>query len=63
MEQVALKNTKPGELIRRKPDSKVTFVRGAYDQAEKKYELQDWDDFCRFVYLKGSTIVWVGFDF
>ena len=63
MEQIALKNTKPGELIRRKPDSKVTFVRGAYDRAEKKYELQDWDDFCRFVYLKGSTIVWIGFNF
>jgi hypothetical protein len=63
MEQVALKDAKPGEFIRRKPDSRITYRRGEYDRSQRKYALEDWDDHCREIYLKGSTMVWVGFTY
>lgn len=60
---VALKDVKPGEFVVRKPGAKTVYTRGDYDRTSKTYALDDYDDFCRQVFLKGSTIVYVGFTF
>jgi hypothetical protein len=61
--QVQLKDVKKGEFVRRKLDAKTTFTRGDYDKSSKTYELCDWEDINRAVYLKGTTLVWIGFTF
>jgi hypothetical protein len=61
--QLKLKDVKQGEFVRRKPDSRKTYIRKEYDQSTKKYTLQDFEDINRCLYLKGSTEVHVGFDF
>ena len=58
-----LKDVKQGEFVRRKPDSKKTYIRKEYDQSTKKYTVQDFDDINRCLYLKGSTEVHVDFTF
>ncbi len=58
-----IKDVKQGEFVRRKPDSKKTYIRREYDQSTKKYTLEDFEDINRCLYLKGSTEVHVGFDF
>ncbi len=60
---IKLKDVKPGEFIRRKPDSLKTYRRGVYDRSAKKYACDDWDDISREILLKGSTLVYVGFTF
>ena len=65
MEQVQIKDVKKGEFIRRKADAKTTFVRGDYVRYEgwNRYSLTDFYDINREIFLKGTTKVWVGFDF
>ena len=63
MEAVQLKDVKRGEFVRRKPDAKTTFIRGEYDREAKAYSLVDWEDINREVFLKGSTIVYINFEF
>lgn len=58
-----LSDLKRGEFFRRKPDAQKTYRRGVYDRFEKKYSGEDWDDISREILLKGSTLVYVGFDF
>ena len=63
MEAKKLSNCAPGEYIRRKADAKTTYVRNHYDRPSKTYSLSDCDDMNREIFLKGSTIVYVGFDY
>lgn len=63
MEQIKLKDVKKGEYFKRKMDAKKVFIRGDYVREDKKYECQDFEDINHFVYLKGDTLVFVGFDF
>ena len=63
MKAVFIKDVPHGEYVKRKPDSRKVFKRGDYCRDEKKYELQDTEDHCNFIYLKGSTIVYIGFDY
>lgn len=63
MEAVKIEATKPGEFIRRKPDAKTTFKRGAYDRGSKSYSAQDCDDINREIFIKRGTIVYVGFTY
>ena len=58
-----LSATTKGEYIRRKADSKVTYIRGHYDRQSKTYSLTDAEDMNREIFLKGSTIVFVGFTY
>ena len=60
---VALQDVKPGEFVVRKPGAKVVFTRGDYDRSTKTYALDDYNDHCRQVFLKGSTIVYIGFTY
>jgi hypothetical protein len=63
MQSILLKDVKKGEFIKRKPDAKKVYTRGEYDRAEKRFTCDDWDDISRAVYLKGSTTVFVDFEF
>ena len=63
VQAVQLKDVKKGELIKRKPDAKKVFTKGDYCRFDKKYSCDDWDDISRCVMIKGSTIVYIGFDF
>ena len=59
----ALRDVKPGEYFKRKPDARAVFVRGAYDRSLKRISATDFDDFCRELFIKPDAIVFVGFTF
>jgi len=63
MKVLPLRDVKPGDFVRRKQDSKTTYVKGAYDRASKTFSLTDFDDMNREIFLKPTTLVWVGFTF
>ena len=63
IQQIPLKDVRRGEFLRRKLDPKKTYTRGEYDRSYKRYRCDDWDDISRDIMLKGSQLVWVGFDF
>jgi hypothetical protein len=63
VQAVQLKDVKKGEFIKRKPDAKKVFTKGEYCRFDKKYSCDDWDDISRCIMLKGSTIVYIGFDY
>ena len=63
MRQETLKSLKKRELFKRKPDATTVFIRDHYERAEKRYCCSAYDDINREVFLKGITLVWVGFDF
>lgn len=63
MQSLPLRNVKPGEFVRRKQDAKTTYIKGGYDRASKTFSLTDFDDINREIFVKASTVVWVGFDF
>ena len=60
---IALKDVKAGDFVVRKVGSNTVFTRGDYDRSTKTYALDDYNDHCRQVFLKGSTIVYVGFTY
>lgn len=60
---IALKDVKPGEFVTRKPNTNTVFTKSYYDRASKTYALNDYNDHCRQVFLKGSTIVYIGFTY
>ena len=55
--------TKRGEYVKRKPEAKAVYIRGAYDAGSKRYELTDAEDINRSVWVKGSVSVVVGFTY
>lgn len=58
-----VEDIKIGEFVKRKPDARKVYKRGEYDQSSKRYELQDTEDHCRFIYVKKGTELDVGFDY
>ena len=63
MKQVKLKDVKPGDFLKRKPDAVAVYTRGAYDRSTKRFACGDWSDINREIYLRGDALVWVGFTF
>jgi hypothetical protein len=63
MQNITLKNVKPGDFVKRKADSKAVYIKGAYDRTTKSFELQDVEDISRFVYIKSDKIVFIGFTY
>jgi hypothetical protein len=63
MNQVKLNEVKPGDYVMRKPDSKTVFVKGAYDKGSKAFSLTDTEDMNREIFLKSSTLVYIGFTY
>jgi hypothetical protein len=62
-QQVPLRSVKVGDFFRRKADSKKTYIRQSYIRDGKVFECDDTDDISRAIYLKGSTLVFVGFTY
>ena len=63
VQQMQLRDVPRGELVSRKLDAATTYTRGEYDRTYKRFLCDDWSDISRDIMLKGSTLVWVGFDF
>ena len=63
MNEIALRHVGKGDLVKRKPDAKTVYVVNHYDRASKTYSLSDWNDMNREIFLKPSTMVYVGFTF
>lgn len=63
MNEIALRHVGKGDLVKRKPDAKAVYVVNHYDRASKTYSLSDWHDMNREIFLKPSTMVYVGFTF
>jgi hypothetical protein len=63
MQNITLKNVKPGDYVKRKSDSKAVYIKGAYDRTTKSFELIDTDDINKVVYIKASKLVYVGFTY
>ena len=67
MKQVQLKTLKQGDTFKRKADAKKVFIREHYNRADAfgpaNYTCTDYSDIGRDVFLKGSTLVFVGFEF
>jgi hypothetical protein len=58
-----LSDLKKGEYIKRKADARKVYRKGDYIRSEKKFACMDTDDISREIYLKGDTMVYVGFDY
>jgi hypothetical protein len=63
MRKIKIENVQRGDFIRRKPDAKTTFTSAGYCRYTMRYQLDDWNDISRCVYLKKGTEVLVDFDF
>jgi hypothetical protein len=63
MQNITLKNVKPGDYVKRKADAATVYIKGAYDRTTKSFELQDTEDMNRFVYVKADKLVYVGFTY
>lgn len=63
MQQKTIREIKPGEYFKRKPDSQKVYSRGEYCRESKRYICGDFDDISRSISLKGDSLVFVGFTF
>ena len=63
MQNITIKNVKPGDFVKRKADSKAVYIKGAYDRTTKSFELIDTDDINKVVYVKSDKIVFIGFTY
>lgn len=60
---IMLKNVKPGDFVTRKPNLNKVYRKAEYNRELKKYCLDDYNDSSRCIYLKGETIVYIGFTY
>lgn len=66
---VRLDDCAKGTFFKRKPDSNTVWVRGEYSRIDKKYYCEKHNiqyyyfDENGDKYLKGSTIVYIGFEY
>jgi hypothetical protein len=63
MKPSKISQTKNGEYIKRKPDSKKVYIRGAFCKISKAYSCIDFDDINNEIFIKSNTIVFVDFTF
>lgn len=52
-----------GEYVRRKADSAKVYIRGTYDRSTGTYELMDYGDTSRSLYVKRGTVLFYGFTY
>jgi hypothetical protein len=63
MQTVQLKDVPKGEHFKRKIDAKTIWIRDYYDAGSKTYRCEDADDMNREMFLKGTTMVYIGFTY
>lgn len=52
-----------GEFVQKKFGSSKYYTRGNYDRSSKNFELQDYYDINRYVYVKSGTLLYYDFGF
>jgi hypothetical protein len=57
-----LKNVKLGEFLTLRPGGSIKYVRGAYDQSAKKYQIDAWNKGTDKL-LKSNEIVYINFTY
>ena len=61
--EIKVKELKQGDTFKRKPNAKYSYTRGVYHKGNSfdptGYECTHETDFCRCVYLKGETTVYI----
>ena len=63
MRQVQMRDIKKGEFIRRKPESKDTYIKGEYDRSNKIYSCTSFWNINKEIFIKPTTKVWIDFTF
>lgn len=63
MQQKPANQIAKGEFVKRKADAKKVYILAGYDRSEKRWQLDDWDDCSRCIYVKSETPLFFGFDF
>jgi hypothetical protein len=64
MQAIKLKDIKAGEYFKRKADSAKVYQRAEYCRDEAKYQCDDCSDIWgNGLRLKGSTVVFIGFEY
>jgi hypothetical protein len=58
-----LSDLKRGEFFKRKPTARKVYTKGEYDRGSKKYGCEDYEAVGSEIFLKGDTLVYVGFDY
>jgi len=58
-----LSDLKKGEFFKRKPTARKVYTKGEYDRGSKKYGCEDYEAVGSEIFLKGDTLVYVGFDY
>jgi hypothetical protein len=63
MQNITIRNVKPGDFVKRKSDAVKVYIKGAYDKTTKSFELVDVEDINRVIYIKANKPVYVGFTY
>lgn len=64
MQQIQLKDLPKGEFFKRKADASKVYQRTDYSREAKKYNCRDMlDCWGNGLQLKGTTVVFIGFDY
>ena len=63
MKKIKISEVKKGDYIKRKIDSKAVWIRDDFERSAKKYMITDTDDIGRSMLLKGSTEVFIDFEY
>lgn len=63
MKTIQLKELPRGALFKRNPSAHDIYERGTYDRSLKRFECTKWFNICQWMYLRGTTIVYVDFEF
>jgi hypothetical protein len=63
MQNITIKNVKPGDYIKRKADAKSVYIKGAYIKSLKGFECTDADDINKTIVIKSDKTVFVGFTY
>jgi hypothetical protein len=64
MQTALIKDLPKGEFFKRKADSVKVYQRDEYNREAKKYDCADMlDVWGNGLQLKGSTVVYIGFDY
>lgn len=64
MQAIQLKDIPKGEFFKRKIDSKKVYIRADYQRDSKKFQCDDClDVWGNGLLIKGSALVYVGFEY
>lgn len=52
-----------GELVKRKPDAKKVYMVAGYCKINRAYQLDDYNDSSRSIYVKKGTVLFTEFTY